>query len=120
MGIAVQLDMQAFGDVKLMPEVEITLFRIVQEATVNIARHARAQHVFASMRTDERAVSLSIEDDGEGFDTATAFENTMTGRGLGIIGMKERASLLNGRLTVCSAPGAGTLVFCSIPFLTEA
>jgi signal transduction histidine kinase len=118
-GIAVHLNIKDFGDVQLLPEVEITLFRIIQEASMNIARHSGAENAFVTVRTRANDLFVTVEDDGEGFDTSTTFANTLTGRGLGIMGMKERASLLNGRLTVCSSPGAGTMVLCTIPLTAE-
>jgi two-component system, NarL family, sensor histidine kinase NreB len=119
-GITCHLNMQNFSDALLTPELEITLFRIIQETSTNIARHSGAKNAFVYIKTDEKNFSMSIEDDGEGFDTASAFLNTLTGRGLGILGMKERAAHMNGSLTVCSAPGSGTVVLCKIPLSPEA
>jgi signal transduction histidine kinase len=114
-GVTCYLNMNDFSDEKLTPQLEISLFRIIQEALINITRHAQARNVFVHIKTDEGTFSMSIEDDGEGFDTASLFKDTLTGRGLGILGMKERAALLNGSLTVCSAPGSGTLLLLRMP-----
>lgn len=98
------------------PLIEITLFRIVQECVANIARHARAENVFIALRADGRSVAIDIEDDGEGFDPQELMQHADEGmRGIGILGMKERAALLDGRLTVCSAPGQGTRVSITVP-----
>jgi signal transduction histidine kinase len=105
---------------RIPPALQVTLFRIFQETTTNIARHAGAENVCIAARNDDRTFTMSIEDDGKGFDTRTVFENTMTGRGLGIMGMKERAAQVNGTFTVCSAPGQGTMVWCSVPLGEEA
>lgn len=86
---------------------------------MNIARHSKAENVCISIKNDKKAFIMNIEDDGQGFDTATVFENTRTGRGLGILGMKERAAQVNGKLQVCSTPGHGTIVSCTIPLLPE-
>jgi signal transduction histidine kinase len=114
-GINCALNMDDSSEWQFTPEVQITLFRIVQEMSMNVARHSKAQNVFVHMKRYGRQFMMSIEDDGIGFDTATALKNTPTGRGLGILGMKERAALLNGHLTVCSAPEAGTLLLLRIP-----
>jgi signal transduction histidine kinase len=114
-GINCHLNMNDFSDGKLTPQLEITLFRITQEASANVARHAQARNVFVYIRTDKKTFSMNIEDDGEGFDTSSVFKDTFTGRGLGILGMKERTALLNGKLTICSQPGAGTMLLCTIP-----
>lgn len=100
---------------KLSPEVEITIFRIIQEAVSNIARHSSAQNAFIRVNVEDRVISVAIEDDGEGFDLGPIFSDLETGRGLGILGMKERASLLNGNLEICSSPGAGTTLLLRIP-----
>lgn len=114
-GIDCHLHMDDFSADLLTPELEITLFRILQEAISNIARHSNAKNVFVHIKTGGNKYTMVVEDDGDGFDTSTVFKDTLTGRGLGIMGMKERASLLNGRLTVCSKPSAGTVVLCRIP-----
>jgi signal transduction histidine kinase len=119
-GVECFINMRDLDEDRLPPELQITLFRVFQEATTNIARHAGAHNAFIHVRTDERSFSMDIEDDGEGFDPGTVFENTMTGRGLGILGMKERIAEVRGRLTICSQPGQGTMLLCSVPLGQEA
>jgi signal transduction histidine kinase len=97
------------------PGIEITLFRIIQEAIVNIARHSGAENVFVVLKADFNSVAVDIEDDGTGFDTSLAMTQTEDGRGLGILGMKERAGLIEGELKVCSSPGCGTRISLKIP-----
>lgn len=103
------------------PQVEILLFRIIQESITNIARHAGAQNVFVCLRSDGKVAKVEIEDDGEGFDTQEVLRYVAeNGRGLGLLGMKERAALLDGRLLICSAPGQGTRISVTVPVpLTE-
>lgn len=113
------INMQDLDEDKIPPELQITLFRIFQECTSNIARHSEARTVFIHVRNDARSFMMSIEDDGRGFDTGSVFENTMTGRGLGILGMKERAAQVNGTIKVCSVPGQGTTVLCTVPLSQE-
>ena len=114
-GIKCRLNMRNLSERQFTSEFQITVFRIVQEISMNIVRHSNARNVFVDMRDSEQQFSMSIEDDGDGFDTASVRIDTMSGRGLGIFGMKERAALLRGRLTVCSAPDAGTMVLLTIP-----
>jgi len=118
-GISCTMNLQELVEDQLPPELQVTLFRIFQEVTANVARHARARNVSITMKNDEKTFSMSIEDDGTGFDTETVFENTLTGRGLGILGMKERAAQVNGTLTVHSKPNQGTTVLCTVPLTTE-
>lgn len=97
------------------PYVETTIFRIVQEAINNISRHAEAENVFVVMHVGPKAVTVDIEDDGPGFDTAEALRLYENGRGYGILGMKERAALLEGDLQICSREGHGTRISLNIP-----
>jgi signal transduction histidine kinase len=118
-GIVCTINMQDLVEDVIPPELQITLFRIFQECTSNIARHSEAQNVYIYVKNDARSFTMSIEDDGRGFDTGSVFENTMTGRGLGILGMKERAAQVDGKLRVCSRPGQGTAVLCTVPLSQE-
>lgn len=87
------------------------LFRIVQEAFANIARHARAQHVFYSQVQDGETLSVIIRDDGQGFETRTVR------RGMGLTNIQERAQHLDGTAKVESEPGRGTTLHIQIPLL---
>lgn len=118
-GISCFINMDNLIEEQIPPELQITLFRVFQEATMNIARHAQAQNVFIHIRNDRRRLIMRIEDDGNGFDTASVFDNMTTGRGLGILGMKERVAQVNGTITICSLPGQGTTVQCSVPLSQE-
>lgn len=97
------------------PHLETTLFRILQEAIVNIARHAEAENVFFIMKVGENDLKVDIEDDGKGFDVKSALKRTEDGRGLGILGMKERVYLIDGKVLICSEPGCGTRISLWIP-----
>lgn len=99
----------------LPPELETTIYRIVQEALTNIARHARAGHVGLILEQREDALLVIIEDDGQGFNVEEQMGPALTGGRLGLLGMRERAALVAGTLTVESAPGEGTTVFLCIP-----
>jgi signal transduction histidine kinase len=97
------------------PYIEITLFRILQEAVINITRHGEAENVFIIFKIDDSILSVDIEDDGKGFDVPSALQRTEDGRGLGLLGMKERTALVNGSLDIYSRPGSGTRITLRIP-----
>ena len=118
-GINCSFNLQELEEDKLRPELQVTLFRIIQEVTTNIARHSQAKNVTIQIKNDEKLFTMTIEDDGTGFDMETVFENTLTGRGLGILGMKERAAQINGTLEITSTPDRGTTVQCTVPLTPE-
>ena len=88
---------------------ETTLFRIAQESLTNVARHAHAQHASISLTHEQQHICLQISDDGCGFDASEQHA------GLGIAGMRERAALLAGTISVQSSPGKGTTVEVILP-----
>ena len=93
------------------PTIEITCFRIVQEALTNIIRHAHAQHVWISVRHTPSQVYLNVRDDGVGFDpTAARLRAARSGSSVGLLSMAERVALSGGQLKIESAPGQGTMI----------
>jgi signal transduction histidine kinase len=94
---------------RLPQEWEIALYRIAQEALTNVLRHAEAESAQLDLRCDAAGVSLTVCDTGRGFRP-----NAATG-GLGLLGMRERAGMLGGVLTVKSAPGNGTQIRVEVP-----
>lgn len=100
---------------RLPPTVEIALFRIVQEALTNVAKHAQARHVTVQLGLHDDVVQTIITDDGVGFDTARMRSDAVRGMHVGLLGMRERAELLGGHWQVTSAAGAGTAVRIVVP-----
>jgi signal transduction histidine kinase len=103
---------------RLPPEVEITLFRVAQEALANIGKHAQARQARIILRLDPRQVTLRITDDGRGLTPATSTDREDAHREqghFGLLGMQERVALLNGILRVESAPRQGTMVWVELP-----
>lgn len=101
---------EASGDPgSLEAPLAAALFRITQEALTNVARHAGATGVAVRLEGGTEALTVRIQDDGQGFDPATA------GPSLGLLGMRERARLVGGRLTVSTAPGRGTTLEARVP-----
>ncbi len=114
-GIDVDCQMLGLDSQRLPPQIEIALYRIVQEALTNVVRHARAQHVSIVLKRQRASVLAIIEDDGVGFDVSQATGAPASNGRLGLFGMQERAALLGGTLTIESSPEAGTTVFVEIP-----
>jgi two-component system sensor histidine kinase UhpB len=90
-------------------DVQLVVYRVAQEALTNAARHSGAERIAVSLRRSERGVELEVVDDGRGFAFA------QSEGGLGIAGMRERALLVGGELTIESRPGHGTTVRLSVP-----
>lgn len=110
-----EVDWQMNLDTQRLPaEVETALYRILQEALTNVARHAGATHVGVVLERRDGEVIAIVEDDGCGFD-ATQMRTRSPGQALGIFGMEERAALLNGTLVIESEAGQGTTVFVRVP-----
>jgi len=109
--IKVELVQMGMAD-RLSPETEITAYRIVQEALTNVARHAAASYCRVRLMRIPDRLKVEVEDDGGGFDPSI---EPPTSAGVGLIGMRERAAMLGGNLTIVSAPGAGTRLFIDLP-----
>ncbi len=119
-GISCQLDIKTPLIGKLSPNVEISVFRVIQEAIRNISRHSQAENAFISIDIKESFLHIVIEDDGIGFNVDKFMHlSSDNGRGLGVIGMKERISLLGGDFNIQSSPGEGTRLFIRIPLQRE-
>lgn len=99
---------------RLPASIETALFRIFQEAMTNILKHARAQDVRISVLVDDGWVEGRIEDDGRGFDPEETGSRSENG-GLGLLGIRERASQLGGRLRIDSHPSKGTAITVRLP-----
>jgi signal transduction histidine kinase len=114
MNVPVDTQVTGFMTQRLPPEVEVTAYRVIQEALTNIAKHAEANNVSVVLRYENSLLAVVIEDDGKGFDVDSVL-NRENGDRLGIFGMYERASLIGGDLIIESQPGAGTTIFLQIP-----
>ncbi len=115
-GIAVDFHRTGFdGDARLPPHVEMTLYRIAQEAFTNILKHAQARDVSLILERKRRGVKMIVEDDGQGFDVEALMKAPPAERRLGLLGMRERVALINGSLQIESAPGAGTTIVVNLP-----
>lgn len=111
-GVRVSVDASTVG--RLPADLETAVYRIVQESLTNATRHGQPTAVLVNLTHGARGVSGSIADDGRGFDPAAA-RPCEAGRGLGLIGMRERLAAFGGTLTITSAPGRGTAVHFDVP-----
>jgi signal transduction histidine kinase len=111
----ITVDLHAPADMKrLSPEVESVVYRVVQEALTNVAKHSRATRASVVVERRGAEVVTIIEDNGRGFD-ARAVAEQRARRGLGLLGIEERATLLGGTAQVESTVGSGTTVFVRVP-----
>ena len=97
------------------PEVGLCLFRVLQEALHNAAKHSGVKRIEVQLREDSGEVHLVVSDLGRGFDWETA----MQGRGLGLASMQERVRLVNGTIEIQSKPMGGTTVHVRVPLRSE-
>lgn len=113
---ALKTSLQTAGmDRRLSRELELVLYRVAQEALTNVARHAKAHTATIALRQADGRVTLTVEDDGAGFDADAALAHPS---GLGLAGMRERLALVGGTLQVHSAPGRGTHLVATAPAST--
>jgi signal transduction histidine kinase len=113
-GITVTVDFAHLAEDALCAEQRAVVFRVVQEALRNTRRHSKASRVQISAEDEAEILRVSIEDDGAGFHLASATEDYPQ-QGLGLAGMRERASAAGGQLVIESQPGSGTSVTLSLP-----
>jgi PAS domain S-box-containing protein len=100
---------------RLEPTLEVSLYRIVQEALNNIAKHAEAKDVSVQVVRHAGGIRLTIEDSGKGFDVSTMSPAAAEDRGMGLVGMRERAASFKGTVMIDSAPNSGTTIVVEIP-----
>jgi PAS domain S-box-containing protein len=97
------------GGRRLTPELESTIYRLVQEALTNVAKHARAEHVRLRVVERNGSIEIVVQDDGVGFDPRSVDE------GFGLLGMRERVAMAGGEIDLRSAPGHGTTMRALLP-----
>lgn len=104
-----ELDFELGSGAKLSEELEVAIYRLVQESINNAVKHSAAPHIWVRVERNNGEVEVSVRDDGSGFDP-----NAVSG-GFGLVGMRERVALVNGEFDVMAAPGTGTTVTASLP-----
>lgn len=114
--VSLSADFRKVGaEQRLAPEVELTLYRIAQEALSNVTRHAQAAHASITLAFNPRSVTLTVVDDGRGFAVPDSPAEFAPGGHFGLLGMHERAELISAHLKIESAPGRGTRVTVELP-----
>jgi PAS domain S-box-containing protein len=114
-GTPLELEYDVAGPTRLVaPEVEAVVVRVTQEALTNVIKHAHARTVRVRLSFEARAVRLSVIDDGRGFAVEPDFQ--AYGGHWGLLGMRERASQIHGKLSLQSTPGRGTEVVLLVPY----
>lgn len=113
-GIDIEENFANLPKVRLAPDIEINLYRILQEALTNIAKHAAATRVKVSLQKKRSTLVFYIEDNGNGFDI-NAVKRQQARTCLGLYGMKERVALLAGEIDIQTKLGGGTRIYVSIP-----
>jgi LuxR family maltose regulon positive regulatory protein len=99
--------------------IETVCYRVAQEALTNIARHAQASNVFIRLQLSDGQLRLTIRDDGAGFDAGEMRRRAVAGSSMGVLGMEERAILVDGTLTIQSLPGRGTTLELRVPYVAS-
>ncbi len=113
-GLSIHLDVQG-ETVRPVPDVELTAFRIVQQALNNVVAHARAQNAWVAVHFAANGLTLIVMDDGRGFTPPEQPTDLARQGHFGLMGMRERAMLYGGQLTVETAPGKGTTITAWLP-----
>jgi len=114
LGLKISLDLEELPE--LPEDITLAFFRITQEAVNNAARHAEASNVKITLRNTGKAAVLEIVDDGKGFQIPEDIASLRVAGHRGLSNMKERMSIIGGKLSISSLPGKGTGIRCELPF----
>jgi signal transduction histidine kinase len=118
-GIATQF-VENRMDQRLPQDVEVCVYRVVQEATTNTARHSGARNVVVTLSQTNGGLDVAVEDDGRGVDQHVRGLVSASARGLGVIGMRERVQALGGTFVLENRAGGGTRVAVHLPGVPSA
>jgi two-component system sensor histidine kinase DegS len=112
----IKTDFRVFGDkTRLNSDIEVTLFRVLQEILTNVKKHSEAKNCVVKLEFGDGKVNMVVTDDGVGFERHKK-DGKHTERHFGIMTIKERIALVDGSFNIESTPGKGTKVFTTIPF----
>ena len=112
----IQVHLTAFAEVEKLSDVKrLALYRIAQQALTNVARHARASRVDVTISKLRNTILMQIKDNGRSFDVEKIL-NSIKSRRMGLVGMRERSEMVDGKFKIVSAPDEGTTIDVQIPF----
>ncbi|MDB5390180.1 MAG: nreB [Planctomycetaceae bacterium] len=114
-GVTVDYECRGWNDVRVQEDVETALFRVLQEALTNVARHADARSVNVVLYRDASNIGLIVEDQGHGFDFEFDVSDRQAPQHLGLLGMRERMLAIGGSLEIESAVQSGTTIYARVP-----
>ncbi|MHB1126503.1 MAG: HAMP domain-containing protein [Bacillota bacterium] len=114
-GIVVDFQANGLNDLRMKPDVETSIYRTVQEALTNVAKHAQAKNVSVILECFTSYLLVIVEDDGLGFEVSEVMHSSIKYNRLGLFGMQERMALIGGTLAIESTPGVGTTVYIKVP-----
>lgn len=116
----IQVDFETHGlESRLPNEVETAIYRSLQEALTNVAKHTTSKNVSVILTRRDREVLAIVEDEGPGFDIESIIRDAGLIQRLGLLGMRERIEAVGGRLDIESAPDAGTTIYARVPLIEE-
>ncbi|MGW8249997.1 MAG: sensor histidine kinase, partial [Anaerolineales bacterium] len=115
-GVRVQFSHHGIKDRRFPPPIENAVYRVMQEALTNIARHAQVNSASVCLWADEKQITLQVEDEGLGFDPESPAGRD---KGIGLSGIRERVALLGGSVEVDSVPNQGTRITVVLPILKK-
>ncbi|QJX01203.1 sensor histidine kinase [Frigoriglobus tundricola] len=118
-GIEIDFQSVGWGTGRLPQAVETALYRVVQETLTNVIRHSGARRVSLVLQLSPGLVTAVVEDDGVGFDAESVAAPAWAGGRVGLLGIRERLTLLGGTLVIESVPGRGTTVIARVPLPTR-
>ena len=117
-GIQVQLEMEEFD--RIFPrEIQIHLYRIIQEVLTNVSKHSAANSIYVDIKRSDKNILFQLIDNGKGFDLSKVMERKFDTRGVGLTAMKERIFMMGGQFEVKSYPGEGTEIKFQVPIGTK-
>lgn len=114
-GISARIVSPPLNDIKWSREVQASVYRIIQELLVNVRKHSKAKHVRISLSAIDSRISVSVEDDGVGFDLSKVLADLNISNSFGLLSIGEQTNIWGGSMRIQSSPGQGTLIEIEVP-----